>query len=118
MISYELALKLKKAGFPQKYINISDSECKNHNHDLAHIGICCGVYEPSLSELIEACGEDFNSLRQNKVFKQWKKWVAFADSITPTIGPVSQPTALGMGGFDADTREEAVSLLWLELNKK
>ncbi len=50
MISYELAFRLKKAGFPQK-IKLPPGETQVPEK------LC---YIPTLEELIEACGEDFS----------------------------------------------------------
>ena len=48
MLNYKLAKQLKEAGFPQEFANCTEN------------GI--NYYAPILSELIEACGEDFSGL--------------------------------------------------------
>lgn len=90
---WELALKLKEAGFRQDTDVI-----------LAYDGevISC----PTLSELIEACGDKFASLTrevQTSTFKT-EGWVSYLyDSILEGKG---------------STPEEAVANLWLALNTK
>lgn len=101
-MTYELALELKNAGFPQKDTikgwrlhkqgTPKDGSYENYHH------ISC----PTLSELIEACGEDFTSLHSPK----------FAN-----------PTWIANGKYDpyiqgeGSTHEEAVARLWLSLKR-
>ncbi len=90
MISYELAKKLKEAGFPQKDYRL---ECRDLPNGTAPI-----MFYPTLSELIEACGSKFGAL---------------------LVGPGILWTASGNGlEVHAGNPEEAVANLWLELNKK
>lgn len=79
-MNYELALKLKEAGFPVKWY------VDNSGYDL-----------PTLSELIEECGEGFK-FSLHRFIEGW-----FAD----TKGHEGK----------GSTPEEAVANLWLELNK-
>ena len=58
MITYELALKLKEAGFPQK-------TC-----DHAGFPLRDKPYPPNLSELIEACGDGL-SYQYKDEFGKW-----------------------------------------------
>ena len=104
-MDYELAKKLKDAGFPQK-VNGGFQTCK-HGAFLRHQKDCpmgCSesdfVKYPTLSELIEACGEDFNTLtRYGKSSNSgWRVW-----------------GWSGNDDVDGDTPEEAVANLWLEL---
>jgi len=92
-MNYELAKKLKDAGFPVKYPDNLFVEGEK------------SAYIPTLSELIEACGDRFECL--SKVENQW--WVDerggfFSNGETATYG--------------GSTPEEAVAKLWLGLNKK
>lgn len=102
---YNLAKKLKEAGFPQEdgvYLyengNGDIGVCStkyNKKHDLG------GYYVPALSEMIEACGDGFENL-----FKWYSGWICnFDDLYSPD------------GDSEGDTPEEAVAALWLELNK-
>jgi hypothetical protein len=106
MITYELAKKLKDAGFPQK------GECfESENLDsAANSGVNVfreNVYYPNLSELIEACGNGFRALGRETDLEG--TWVACEDI---TQGDEWKNSRHG------STPEEAVAHLFLELNKK
>lgn len=92
-MTYELAKQLKDAGFPQK----ENTYWKNERGEGT-----LGVYAPTLSELIEACGEEFYSIRK-QTLKYCAESVASDDRFFQAKG---------------STPEEAVANLWLELNKK
>lgn len=92
---YELALKLKNAGFPQNGMKYQGPSKEIDEPTLSDELVLI----PTLSELIEACGGD--------------------SVIILTIGK-AQTTALhGVTGLitNKSTPEEAVANLWLELNK-
>ena len=85
MIDYQLAQKLKDAGFPW---------CED--------SIPAGIpYIPTLSELNEACGDGFESLRRNRK----GLWIARGINIHHKTIQDNSP-------------EIAVSKLWLKLNSK
>lgn len=86
-MTYELAKQLKDAGFPQKGMITPE--------DMA--------YSPTLSELIEACGEKFEMLSRFNGCKPEFQWEA---------------TGLLEGVEMGKSPEEAVAKLWLELTKK
>lgn len=123
-MNYELAKKLKDAGFPQTgqrpwfcggHVYYGDGEgfelCKETepiittDHYCESSGLVAEfVYEiPTLSELIEACGENFYSLYRH----QKDKWQAHSTGDLWDIEIAHGPTP-----------EEAVANLWLALNKK
>ena len=98
-MTYELAKQLKEAGFPVKEITADSTDT-----DLSHISEDGQWYLPTLSELIEACGESFGYL--DKSFTQWIAGSNMQKSQVPDAqGTASSP-------------EEAVARLWLGLNKK
>lgn len=110
-MKYELAKELKDAGFPQNGIGIKTHyclECKK-----GALATKCFKHEkefishPTLSELIEACGE---SGEYTGFELDWSKkndlWTARLLSLA------DNPMAVG------STPEEAVAHLWLALNKK
>lgn len=99
MISYELAKELKDAGFPQELGN-ADLVVSDGGEVVDPKSIS---FLPTLSELIEACGEKFGRL---EALHNQNRWLASAPWVTP-------------GGYDTDgvTPEEAVARLWLALNK-
>lgn len=110
MISYELAKQLKEEGFSQK----GKYEGKLvYLKDIKQAGLRIGdVYIPSLSELIEACGDDFRSLEKH--YGQ----IGATNHITPWYGAKDVYMDETMVGITGITPEEAVANLWLELNKK
>lgn len=101
MIDYSLAKQLKDAGFPQiKAYGQYLPDTESGRIDVA--------YAPSLSELIEACGKDFNCLvhtTNGGVDSDKEFWSAGVDAIS-------------INWSNGHTPEEAVAKLWLALNKK
>jgi hypothetical protein len=103
MITYELAKALKDAGFPQKF----GAEGILHQPNEIHVSY------PTLSELIEACGDRFGKLEAQLTSKEFccppkgREWVA-----TNCYACIERITTHGT------TPEEAVARLWLALNKK
>lgn len=109
MITYELAKQLKDAGFKQ----YGDGKRENEvglpiligmDFNSGEYGNYC--YFPTLSELIEACGDRFYGVLRGPFKKYWEagEYWGYAE-FCGTIGQGSTP-------------EEAVANLWLELNKK
>lgn len=88
-MTYELAKKLKDAGFPGFIKGLTG---KVEVWDIVSS-------KPSLSELIEACGDGFSSLSKVEL---GKIYLASSDI---------------NGSFNGPTPEEAVAKLWLKLNK-
>jgi len=109
-MTYEIAKKLKDAGFPIKTIPAYDNAGKNAKLVDAEFEFLA----PTLSKLIEACGDRFISL--NRRFDDYNKTAYWE--------------AIGMGGkypqivrginitIKGTTPKEAVANLWWELNKK
>ncbi len=115
-INYELAKKLKDAGFPQEdghfywfdtgtrsmFLEcVSDESEALHEHSREYQRL---AMVPTLSELIEACGDNVFL----EVYKDTK-------SCSASNRPYSQENEKRGRG---STPEEAVANLWLELNKK
>lgn len=115
-MNYELAKKLKDAGFPQvgrfgegvqyvyepklkKYILCGSLE--SYDIDPEHI------YVPTLSELIEACGNGLQSLINNFYNKE-KGWIAFTNR-KDSVGERME--------IWGKTPEEAVANLWFALQE-
>lgn len=114
-MDYELAKKLKDTGFPQTNW---DNICCQHRYsrypktideEIAHrlnSDECEVVVFPTLSELIEACGDGFEWLGQTNRGHFCAK------------GTIKDKTELFMHEhIGYDTPEEAVANLWLALNK-
>jgi len=93
-IDYPLAVELKNAGFPQKQ---GEAYLMGENHEIVYD---LAPYRPTLSELIEACGEKFYQLTDMGI-----GWTAIDNVERWHRG-------------DGKTPEEAVARLWLALNKK
>lgn len=87
-MTYQFAEELKDAGFEKK--------------NGAPIFIEDDVFPPNLSELIEACGEGFDSLGKKNVQGWW----------------ATHRNKNSLTHFSGSTPEEAVARLWLALNKK
>lgn len=148
-MTYELAKKLKEAGFPfvhdkcnpvfcghmgsaycrecGEYVATGDNTCPVGNKH-------CGKYNigflvaPTLSELIEACGDRFVSVGNDRAHELWhlggrdytpeeqregkNMWRAYA-----YWGDRGHEIGTTVDGY-GNTAEEAVINLWLELNKK
>ena len=110
MITYKLALELKKAGFPQGH----DGEfcCRGEYyqegfHDKTTEELMNGtgklkdyVFAPPLDELIEACGDGYFKLEHSQC--AWAASMGLYDEVS---------------AFDENI-ESAVAKLYLSLNKK
>lgn len=97
-MDYELALKLKDCGFPQgTSAFLTDPNCTELDSVGSHSHGDCEVYPPTLSELIEACGEKFVALTLYKA----GEWIAQGENIDGQEGTIP---------------EEAVARLYLALH--
>lgn len=122
MISYELAKKMKDAGFPQEHSDtyaLPDGRFLGGDTiELYEMEVACKV--PCLEEVIEACGEgagkQYNAgikdievvgLLSNQALKKEYRWMAYT-------GLCCHATDVSAYG---ETPLEAVCNLWLELNK-
>jgi len=97
-MNYELALQLKNAGFPK--MRFTTFTATGSDEVILTEG-------PTLSELIEACGDRFDEL--TKIGHENPRWSAFAYSWEERVWGIE----VGRGA----TKEEAVAKLWLALNK-
>ncbi len=133
MISYELAKRLKDAGFPQAFpksdfMNLDDASTIQYIKDkYCHHGtlkylcgadccminppLCEDVYFPTLSELIDACGDKFNILHFDNFKKEW-----FAYSNDPK-DEVDLEWYHDGEYSKGKTPDEAVANLYIELHK-
>lgn len=108
-MNYELAKELKEGGFPQgKYPrDMISPDNLIWSEDREDFDVDADTMCPTLSELIEACGEDFIEL--SKYPKMWDAkggWEGDEDCMSPKYS------------IEAPTPEEAVAKLWLKLHKK
>lgn len=118
MIKYELAKQLKDAGFPQGNNMTLDRYMKSDG-DIADVVYLMGehfaeekttVYIPTLSELIEACGDDFLKV-EKMTSDSW--WATCTNKFNERNKNIR-----GSGSMIGKTPEEAAANLWLVLNKK
>jgi hypothetical protein len=124
MISYELALKLKNAGFPQEWkdnhnVITNDKECDNPNCLKGHKTLYChSAHLPILEELIEACREEYFSLMKSKyrIGSGTHSWSA--EGKTKNTWITSEHDNSEIVTVFGPTPSEAVANLWLKLNKK
>jgi hypothetical protein len=106
-MTYELAKQLKDAGFPQRE---EVGEGRWPHYTGYGLGYCDehGVYYPTLSELIEACGNGFDVLK-----KGGEMWICGNDKYC-----CSEHGSYIEVISEGKTPEEAVARLWLALNAK
>ncbi len=106
-MNYKLVKQLKDAGFPQHMENEGDVLIKGEG--CGRITIINGrryeqgCYIPTLSELIDACGEEISYL--TKVKDQFGEWLWSAVTFSKKFKSGKTPKI-------------AVAKLWLKLNEK
>jgi hypothetical protein len=100
-MTYELARKLKDAGFPQTK---TDGTFRNGHYVVEGKEPC---FDPTLTELIEACGDDFYSL----VYGLDDDWRCYSEASFGELFGLSMKTGEG------SSPEEAVAKLWLALHQ-
>lgn len=100
-MNYTLAKQLKDAGFPFKDHDRGSDYC-------LVVGCDGEWHNPTLSELIEACGPDF------VVLERWEN-----DLWTAANGAEGSPIRESARKIEGEgkTPEEAVANLWLKLNQ-
>jgi len=108
-MTYELALQLKKAGFPQKAGMYLHEDGLTGNTDRNGSFYKGGVFIPTLSEIIEACGADFPSLSRVWGDNSEGEWICNKPQYD--CGSDGEITR-------GSTPEVAVAKLWLVLNRK
>lgn len=100
MINYKLAKELKEAGFPQEGKGFTTETI---NREVPQEQIDGRVYYPTLSELMDECGDRSWQLVKNKKL--------FAMAI------INEEDDIILGDY-SKTKEEAAVKLWLKLNNK
>lgn len=124
-MTYELALKLKKAGFKQEgksnsflVEKDSDADSRDWVNGFLFQNKDKYVYNPLLTELIEACGDRFAGLLQNKTLDGYE-YKAFENLWLIRINS-SRNFGDFIKGIQAhgSTPEEAVANLWISLKQE
>lgn len=126
-MNYELAKQLKDAGFPQRS-GFHASNAENCNCKTKGLATSCHLaYIPTLSELIEACRENFESLCRvpdgqlvngetgKSIGVMWRAYPSDTAYYEELKGDCQKECC---GDYLASTPEEAVAKLWLALNEK
>ena len=115
-MNHELAKKLKDAGLPIMGCMGCDDHFFGYEND---------IHNPTLSELIEACGEGFQGLFSPKtpLGDRTQEWVAvqsigWIEKLDKDSTPYYKSEWSTWICWTGSTPEEAVANLWLELNKK
>jgi len=131
MLDYKLAKQLKEAGFDQKYPDVKHSalgqrywmydESDNDYIDIIHDGYGSNALDeedltliPTLSELIDACGDKFAGLTPEKEGWDNPKTIGWEASGAYSGSCIGEAIIIK----NQKTPEEAVAHLWLKLNKK
>lgn len=97
-MNYELALKLQESNYPQGGHGYYLSESGHMTSEPYYMSF----YIPTLSELIEECGDSLFNLIKRVDGRDWAcNWYEYNNSMA----------------IYGSTPEEAVANLWLELNK-
>lgn len=105
-MNYELAKELREAGFPQKGMGTFSRHRKDIDEQYVEVN---EIYIPTLSELIEACGEKFIQLTRTDD----GEWIC-AGNISEDRINIDK----ALRDEFEKTPEEAMARLWLALNKK
>lgn len=129
-LDYELGKELKDVGFPQngkgerQYFRSGVRDRTEYGHEGE------AVYFPTLSELIEACGDEFMSLRRAESYeykgKGWYPngmWIAYRKNYPKYDEPEFDENGEHVGtkthGIQKEhSSEEAVARLWLAVYSK
>ncbi len=108
-MNYELAKELQEAGFPQTPHYPEQLESVDEGF----------AYIPTLSELIEACGNIIlYKLPENNEWDSSEKGIWVADTIGEYFCADTYFVDTQISGEKGNTPEEAVAHLYIELNKK
>lgn len=115
-MNYELARELKDSGFPQNTHFFFDEYglvgCKRDKYHGIPESVSLVVAAPTLSELIEACGEGFEYLNRVDNTEPPYEWVAGTrDEYAREVGSISMYK-------NGKSPDDAVAKLWLALNPK
>lgn len=130
-MTYELAKELKEAGFPQRYypsyykLDKKTNEYRWEDPNCSVVDNKTDLSVPTLSELIEACGDGFESLCRvpdgelvdgktgKSIGVMWRAYPSDNAYYEELNGDCQKECC---GDYLADTPEEAVANLWLALN--
>ena len=111
-MNYEIALKLKEAGFPQGAENHHGNGTwyEGGGKEIDHKSDESNVYKPVLHELMNACGDGLEGLARGVEKELGAGWRAVKN---PSFKTSALNAFTGCFGL---TKEEAVARLWIQLN--
>lgn len=116
----DLLKQLKDAGFPLKPASMADEKArlKMFQYGKDSIGRDNTWWLiPTLSELIDACGEDFAELVRSNDYETKPMWRAYMTE--EAFDKTGIDCVVDCDGYEiGETPEIAVANLWLALNKK
>lgn len=101
MINYKLAKQLKEVGFPQEVYG--EASAKGYASRARAMWLNQDIYIPTLSELIEACGDEFGMVEMFRPNVDRTIW--YARGYNHTVN------------YEGKTPEEAVAKLYIKLNE-
>ena len=109
-MNYDLAKQLKDTGFPQSGNGFFGTNSKTYAEVKPRpFNSNKGAYQPTLEELIDACGKEFGELLRVYNYEgEILSWEA-----KQRHNPEKYIDIIEVEGI---TKEEAVAKLWLELN--
>ena len=125
-MNYELAKELKEAGFKHNWTgNGGEVKCFYEVGQQIRSGYVAEEFVPpeaipcpTLSELIEACGEEFLGLFKMNHPNDIGKWGVMRAGVPVKKVVEKNGNTLLAAQFESSTPEEAVARLWLALNEK
>ncbi len=101
---------LFKDGNSPENLSVGKHNEKYMQHCMEH-----EFYIPTLKELIEACGEGFETLRNSYKVDEWWTNIKLVTIVDGATGKTTETIEYKTKG---SSPEEAVARLWLALNKK
>jgi len=118
-MNYKLAKQLKEAGFPEVECDCKATE-SNPEGICRYMGSDKLCHTPTLSEIIKACGNDFESLnivKKEMPFRKTISWRAYPTE-EAYFSKIGGDCEVDCCGYETgETPEDAVAKLWLKLNK-
>lgn len=107
MITYELAKKLKDAGFPQEPYR----DGKGFSHKQVSLEGGDLVKIPYLEDLIDACGDKLGRVEHVMMRGVEETWISYSSKVENKLDIAAYIVQQG------STPSEAIANLWLALNK-
>jgi len=117
-MTYELAKKLKDAGYSQEDFRMKPVTISNENAHEFVLKVAGGCYFPNLSELIEACGATTKNNPWGDEVGAFEFCLQFSENEWKAGYTDPNYHENWSDREEGATAEEAVANLWLALNEK